>query len=55
MTATEVNQVRARTIVRQMFWLSLEIAARGWIATDTLTIDGLAISWRSCGAPMGWQ
>ncbi len=53
MTAAEVNKVRARTIQRQMFWLALEVASRGWIAEDHLTIDGLAISWRSCAAPMG--
>ncbi len=53
MTAAEVNLVRAKTIQRQMFWLALEVASRGWIATDALTLDGLAISWRSCAAPMG--
>jgi len=49
------NIIRARTVQRMAWWLALEVAARGWIAEDHLTLDGLAMTWRECGAPMGWS
>ncbi len=47
--------LRARTVCVLAWRLSLEIAAGGWRAEYEIAIDGLALSWRDCGAPWGWS
>lgn len=53
MTASRRNLVRARCILAQAWWLSLEIAAAGWTADAKLTVTQIAMAWRECNRPMG--
>jgi hypothetical protein len=49
------NLIRARTVLCLAWWLALEVAARGWLFQDQLTVVDLAMTWSECDAPMGWS